>query len=222
MSLYLHLYVHLYLYISFSFLTSKSGPRPSAFNAFTFRMCFAPQLPEVSRDSHFQHIWLPHAVRARATWFFSTSPLNYQDCSGAEGLLSFRLRHVLRATTACTFWAAQLLKGRVHLGFWLGNVLRTTTARAFSTPQHAKAARSWGAFSMFAYKLGLRHRGMQLLTPRSHRTFEKHGASRLFYFFTLLSTGSFSSGLLLFWLFLFSDCFHHCCCICPDCRKFDF
>ena len=59
--------------------------RPSVFNAVDFEMCFAPQ------RALFRH-------------------LNFQKCSEAEVLCTCWLRNVLRATTACTFWASQLPK----------------------------------------------------------------------------------------------------------------
>ena len=59
--------------------------RPSVFNAVDFEMCFAPQ------RALFRH-------------------LNFEKCSEAEVLCTCWLRNVLRATTACTFWASQLPK----------------------------------------------------------------------------------------------------------------
>ena len=70
----------------FDIRTSKSGPRPSAFNTFDFKMCFAPQ-----RRALFRH-------------------LNFQKCSENGVLCTFSLRNVLRATTACTFSTSQLPK----------------------------------------------------------------------------------------------------------------
>ena len=67
--------VHFFNIIS----TSKSGPRPSVFNAFDFEMCFAPQWRAL-----FRH-------------------LSFQKCSDVGVFCTFWLRNVLRATTACTF-----------------------------------------------------------------------------------------------------------------------
>ena len=63
----------------FDISTSKSGPRPSAFNTFDLEMCFAPQ-----RRALFRH-------------------LNFQKWSGPGVFCTFWLGNVLRATTACTF-----------------------------------------------------------------------------------------------------------------------
>ena len=43
-------------------------------------------------------------------------------------------QNVFHATTACTFWTSELLKGAepdMFLAFWLGNVLRTTAVHTF-------------------------------------------------------------------------------------------
>ena len=70
----------------FDIWTSKSGPRPSVFNAFDLEMCFAPQ-----RRALFRH-------------------LNFQKWSGPGVFCTFWLRNVLRATMACTFSTSQLPK----------------------------------------------------------------------------------------------------------------
>ena len=63
--------------------------------------------------------------------------LNLQTWSEHVVFLTFWLGNVLRATTACTFSTSQLPKV-VFLTFWLGNVLRATTACTFSTSQLPK------------------------------------------------------------------------------------
>ena len=70
----------------FDISTSKSGPNPWCFVHFDFEMCFAPQ-----RRALFRH-------------------LNFQKWSGAGVFCAFWLRHVFRATTACTFSTSQLPK----------------------------------------------------------------------------------------------------------------
>ena len=70
----------------FDIRTSKSGPRPSVFNTFDFKMCFAPQRRALFR------------------------PLNFQKCSDIGVFCACCLRNVLRATTACTFSTSQLPK----------------------------------------------------------------------------------------------------------------
>ena len=63
--------------------------------------------------------------------------LNLQTWSEHVVFLTFWLGNVLRATTACTFSTSQLPKV-VFLTFWLGNVLRATTACTFSTSSTSK------------------------------------------------------------------------------------
>ena len=70
----------------FDISTSKSGPALVCFVHFDFDMCFAPQ----------GRALFPH--------------LNFQKWSYAGVFCTFWLRHVLRATTACTFSTSQLPK----------------------------------------------------------------------------------------------------------------
>ena len=64
----------------FDISTAKSGPHPSCFVYFDLEMCFAPQ-----RRALFRH-------------------LNCQKWSAPLVFCAFWLGHVLRATTACTFF----------------------------------------------------------------------------------------------------------------------
>ena len=93
----------------FDVATSKSGPRMVCFVHFHLEMCFAPQ-----RRALFQH-------------------LNFQKWSEAGVFLTFWLRNVLRATTACTF----------------------------STSQLAKVVRRWGVLYILTWKCASRHNGVQ-------------------------------------------------------------
>ena len=55
------------------------------------------------------------------------------------------------------------------LHFWLGNVLRATKARTFSTSQLPKVVRTWGGLHMFTWKRASRHNGVHLFdiaTPK--------------------------------------------------------
>ena len=136
-------------------------------------MCFAPQ-----RRALFRH-------------------LNLQKWSEPLVFLTFWLRNVLRATTACTFSTSQLPKvvrqwcvflhfdlemcfapqrralfrhlnfqkspdDEVFCTFWLGNVLRATTACTFSTSQLVKMVRrSWWVLYILTSKCASRHNGVQ-------------------------------------------------------------
>ena len=55
----------------------------------------------------------------------------------------------------------------VFCAFWLGNVLRATTACTFSTSQRPKVVRTWGVFSFFTYKCASRHNGMHFFIDGS-------------------------------------------------------
>ena len=110
--------------------------------------------------------------------------------------------------------------------FSLRNVLRATTACAFSTSQLPKVVRTPGVFHILTSKCASHHNGVQLFisdvaswlrTRRfSEPTFrpsgapnhcEKHSVSRLSYLFAhlhLLSSDSFSSLIFSLLIFLFS------------------
>ena len=56
----------------------------------------------------------------------------------------------------------------VFCTFWLGNVLRATTACTFSTSQLPKVVRTWGVLYILTWKCASRHNGVQfssLLRP---------------------------------------------------------
>ena len=94
--------------------------------------------------------------------------LNLQKWSEPLVFLTFWLRNVLRATTACTFSTSQLAKvvrTGVFCTFWLRNVLRATTACNFSSliwPDGSAPA----ALAYFS-------------TLRSHKSLEKHSEACL-------------------------------------------
>ena len=113
----------------------------------------------------------------------------------------------------------------VFCTFWLGNVLRATTACTFSTSQLPKVVRSWCVLCILTWKGASRHNGVQffiapvaswLRTRRfSEPTFRPSGATnhwkntvfRLSYLFAhlyLLSSYSFSSLIFSLLIFLFS------------------
>ena len=49
----------------------------------------------------------------------------------------------------------------VFCAFWLGNVLRATTACTFLTSQLPKVVRRWGVLYIFTWKCASRHNGVQ-------------------------------------------------------------
>ena len=107
-------------------------------------------------------------------------------------------------------WSAHV----VRLICWLGNVLRASTACTFSASQLLKALRSWGALYILTWKCASVHNGVQFVplwrgyfsTLWSHKYLEKHCESWLSYLFAhlhLLSSHFFSS--LIFSLLFFSS-----------------
>ena len=141
--------------------TSKSGANIWCFLHFDFEICSAPQRCAFSRHLNLQK-WCEDVV-----------------------LCAFWLGNMLRATTACTFSTSQLPKVVRHWGvlhmlpqrralfrhlnfqkcsgtqvpctFWLGNVLRATTACTFSTSEPPKVARTCGALCILTWKCASRH-----------------------------------------------------------------
>ena len=139
-------------------------------------------------------------------------------------------RRALFRYLKCQKWSAPL----VFLTFWLGNVLRATTACTFSTSQLPKVVREWCVLYILTSKCASRHNGVQffishlaswLRTRRfSKPTFRPSGAtnhwknrvfrdfptfSRICIFFLLtLSLLLFSLLIFLFSLLLPYSAFH--------------
>ena len=192
--------------------TSKSGPELMCFVHFDFEMCFAPQRRALFRHRNFQK-WSENGV-----------------------LCTFWLRNVLRATTACTFWTSsqlfdlemcfapqrRALFERLNfqkcsepvsfLHFWLGNVLRATTACHFSSLIWPAGSAPAALASLFSTLRS--HKSLKNTVFRDFPTF-----SRTWIFFLLR--------LSLFWSSLFCSSLLYSSAppllfICPYCRKFDF
>ena len=128
--------------------------------------------------------------------------LNVQKCYEAE-VWTCWLPNVLRNTAACIFWAAQLPKVlRI-----LRNVLRTTAVRNF-----------WSLIRPDLLDISAHRFSEPTFRPSGETNIGKtvfcdfSTFSRTWIFFLILIT---DSRLYLLWLFLFSDCSHNCCCICP-------
>ena len=133
----------------------------------------------------------------------------------------------------------------VFLTFWLGNVLRATTACTFSTSQLPKVLRTWGVFSVFTCKCASRHNCVDffishlaswLRTRRfSEPTFRPSGATNHWKNTVFRDFPTFS-GTWVFFLLRLSLLWSSLFCsslldyssappllfICPYCRKFDF
>ena len=132
----------------------------------------------------------------------------------------------------------------VFCTFWLGSVLRATTACTFSTSQLLQALRSWCVLYILTWKCASRHNGVQFFISHlaswlrarrfSEPTFRPSGAtnhwkntvfrdfptfSRTWIFFLLRLSLLWSS--LFFSSLLYSSA-PPLLFICPYCRKFDF
>ena len=69
-------------------------------------------------------------------------------------------RRALFRHLKCQKWSANSAPG-VFCAFWLGNVLRATTACTFSTSQLPKVVRGWGVLGILTWKCASRHNGVQ-------------------------------------------------------------
>ena len=161
-------------------------------------MCFAPQRRALFR--HFFDIWTSKSGPRPSV--FNTFDL--EMCFAPQRRALFRHLNFQK-------WSG----AEVFCTFWLGNVLRATTACTFSTSQLPKVLRAPRALYIFTWKCASRHNGVQffiapvaswLRTRRfSEPTFrpsgatnhwKKHSVSRLSYLFAhlhLLSSDLFSS-----------------------------
>ena len=195
----------------FDIWTSKSGPRPSVFNPFDLDMCFAPH------GVHFFNISTSKSgPKLRCFVHF-----DFEMCFAPQRRALFRHRNFQK-------WS----EAEVLCTFWLGNVLRATTACTFSTSQLPKVVREWCVLCILTWKCASRHNGVQLFISHlaswlrtrrfSEPTFRPSGATiigKTQCFATFLPFRASASSFFwscLFWLFsplLFN---------CPYCRKFHF
>ena len=123
----------------FDIWTSKSGPRPLVFNTFYFEMCFAPQRRALFRHLNFQK-WSENGF----------VHFDFEMCFAPQRRALFQHLNFQK-------WSEPL----VFLTFWLRNVLRATTACTFSTSQLPKVVRRWGVLYILTWKCASRHNGVQ-------------------------------------------------------------
>ena len=170
----------------FDISTSKSGPNPGVFNVLTLKCA--------SHHNGVHFFDISTSKSGPNPWCFVHFDLEMCFAPQRRAFSTSQLPKVVGPGVFCAFW--------------LGNVLRATTACNFSSL-------IWPDGSAPA----------ALATLRSHKSLEKHSVLPLSYLFAhlhLLSSDSFSS--LICSLLLFSSL---CLCpsllfICPYCRKFDF
>ena len=101
--------------VFFNILTSKCALRNNGVHFFDFEMCLAPQWRALFRhlNSGPQLVCFVHfdfEMCFAPQWRALFRHLNFQKWSERAVFLAFSLAHVLRATTACTFWTSQLPK----------------------------------------------------------------------------------------------------------------
>ena len=107
-------------------------------------MCFAPQRRALFR--HFFDIWTSKSG-PRMVCFVH---FDLEMCFAPQRRALFRHRNFQK-------WS----EPGVFCTFWLGNVLRATTACTFSTSQLPKVVRSWGVLYILTWKCASRHNGVQ-------------------------------------------------------------
>ena len=116
-------------------------------------MCFAPQRRALFW--HFFDIWTSKSGPRPSV--FNTFDL--EMCFAPQRRALFRHRNFQK-------WSEPL----VFCTFWLGNVLRTTTACTFSTSQLPKVVRTPSALYILTWKCASRHNGVHffnILTSKS-------------------------------------------------------
>ena len=106
-------------------------------------MCFAPQRRALFR--HFFDIWTSKSGPRPSV--FNTFDL--EMCFAPQRRALFRHRNVQKWSEAGVFCT-----------FWLGNVLRATTACTFSTSQLPKVVRTWCVLYILTWKCASRHNGV--------------------------------------------------------------
>ena len=106
-------------------------------------MCFTPQRRALFR--HFFDIWTSKGGSRPSV--FNTFDL--EMCFAPQRRALFRHRNFQKWSEAGVFCT-----------FWLGNVLRATTACTFSTSQLPKVVRSWCVLYILTWKCASRHNGV--------------------------------------------------------------
>ena len=128
-------------------------------------MCFAPQRRALFR--HFFDIWTSKS--GPSMWCFVHFDL--EMCFAPQRRALFRHLNFKK-------WSDH----GVFCTFWLGNVLRATTACTFSTSQLPKVVREWCVLYILTWKCASRHNGVHLFR---HLNFQKWSEAEVFCTFWL-------------------------------------
>ena len=152
-------------------MTQQSSPntRPDVFCTFDLGTYFAPQRWALFRHLNFQKCSQNGFVHVDFEICFAPQQralsrhLNFQKRSNTEVPSAFWLRHVLCATTACTFSTSQLPK--VVRSWYVLYILTSKCASRrngvhFSTSQLPKVARGWCVLYILTSKCASRHNGV--------------------------------------------------------------
>ena len=135
-------------------------------------MCFAPQrralfrhlnLQKWSEHGVFCTFWLGNVLRATTACTFSTSQLP-KVVRTMVCFVHFDLEMCFAPQRRALFRHLNFQKWSgpgVFCTFWLGNVLRATTACTFSTSQLPKVVRDRQFLTLFTSKCASRHNGVQ-------------------------------------------------------------
>ena len=154
----------------FDISTSKSAPRMACFVHFDLEMCFVPQRRALFRHLNFQKcsdvgvfctFWLGNVLRATTACTFSTSqlPKVVQEWR-ALYILTWKCASPQRHALFRHLNFQKCSENGVLCTFWLGNVLRATTAYTLSTSQLPKVVREWRALTILTWKCASRHNGV--------------------------------------------------------------
>ena len=137
-------------------------------------MCFAPQRRALFR--HFFDIWTSKSGPSRQfltllTWKCASrhNGVHFFDIATSKSgpklvcFVHFDLEMCFAPQRRALFRHRNFQKwseAGVFCTFWLGNVLRTTTACTFSTSQHPKVVRTWCVLYILTWKCASRHNGV--------------------------------------------------------------
>ena len=129
---------------TFSTSSRQKGLKTLSFYTFDFEMCFAPQRRALFRNSTSQP---PKVVRTWCVLYIFT----WKCASRHNGVHFFETRHL-----SLQKWS----ENGVFCTFWLGNVLRATTACTFSTSERQKVVRDRQFLTLLTWKCASRHNGV--------------------------------------------------------------
>ena len=128
---------------TFSTSSRQKRLKTLSFYTFDFEMCFAPQRRALFR--HFFDIWTSKSGPRPS--IFNT--FDFEMCFAPQRRALFRPLNFQKWSEAGVFCT-----------FWLGNVLRATTACTFSTSQLQKVVRDRQFLTLLTWKCASRHNGV--------------------------------------------------------------